>query len=894
MGRASAADMIFFDRSKGEKDGSPPDWFESEDVQEALALIEAYLSLDDPRRTQTQIPAVWKSYRMSNSAWLALTDTTGKACAFCERKNRTLIPYRFRPPAYAEPSSRYLEKDSYLWLAFEWNNFYPICDSCRDASAKTYFPVDGDRAHVKLRGFNPTGGIGRIRAARNDMKAEIRDALQAESNILLEPGEAPQAFRIDYNGKLHPNVSGSSTEDEFLADRVRKTINRFGLNRTEKIEDRQIVLRRRMDRLLFHWGSDWHENTETGLFEFFELEFGGAWYLMLRAFGEEMLSRIDESSSLLPDDIKSTFDMLSEKAGVSVLSECIEDAKLGTIVGGQPVQTGTGLQADDGQPDSVVMPSNFAAKQELRTRARIEKVSIRNFKSLENIEIDLSTAGKGMGGTRQRPTGRHQSELLRQDPEVKRGKEAFSMPALVLLGENSTGKSSILEGIVCALADEKALEEMLPNPAGMILNPTYLGAQNGFQPPSGSDFDRGEVSVTLGDGAQCIFTVEKRDDGAVTTRKFLNKNGDVVERSDLNLPPVFAYGAYRQFAMRDKSKELKYGIETLFRGHTYLENPEDWLSGLGSEQSDEDADEVKAREHPRLFNAVSILREIISIEGHFESIDLEEVPESSQTENGAGGSRKATCVIKIKRSKPVNGTQPAQDYEVSLPFEVASSGYRVLLALVCDIIKRLEKLNVDRDNGKAHPNVEDIRNTSFIALIDEVEVHLHPRWKMHVVQALRKQFPNAMFVMTTHDPLVLRSTLKEEVRVLRRLAKTDSDSGGDLSEFVECTGAENTPDLMTVEQLLTSDLFSLFTTDDWEMEYKLARYATLSSSDRAIADDYIREEIREHIPFGNNELVRIIHEALVEYLKDRNSNRSRSVRNEAKRRIVKALGEAGF
>ena len=40
-------------------------------------------------------------------------------------------------------------------------------------------------------------------------------------------------------------------------------------------------------------------------------------------------------------------------------------------------------------------------------------------------------------------------------------------------------------------------------------------------------------------------------------------------------------------------------------------------------------------------------------------------------------------------------------------------------------------------------------------LIDEVELHLHPRWQQRVLPDLTRTFPNAQFVVSTHSPLVL-------------------------------------------------------------------------------------------------------------------------------------------
>lgn len=44
---------------------------------------------------------------------------------------------------------------------------------------------------------------------------------------------------------------------------------------------------------------------------------------------------------------------------------------------------------------------------------------------------------------------------------------------------------------------------------------------------------------------------------------------------------------------------------------------------------------------------------------------------------------------------------------------------------------------------------------SGIALIDEVELHMHPKWQRKIIPMLRETFPNIQFIITTHSPQVL-------------------------------------------------------------------------------------------------------------------------------------------
>ena len=40
-------------------------------------------------------------------------------------------------------------------------------------------------------------------------------------------------------------------------------------------------------------------------------------------------------------------------------------------------------------------------------------------------------------------------------------------------------------------------------------------------------------------------------------------------------------------------------------------------------------------------------------------------------------------------------------------------------------------------------------------LIDEIDLHLHPEWQIHILQDLQKAFPKLQFIVTTHAPLVI-------------------------------------------------------------------------------------------------------------------------------------------
>lgn len=100
--------------------------------------VAAHYTLDPKERLQTDVPPVWKS-PLDRDLLDALTALSYGKCPFCEQAGMRLQPYRFRPPAYATPMKRPEDKECYLWLAFQWENLFPICEGCLPRD-KAYFP----------------------------------------------------------------------------------------------------------------------------------------------------------------------------------------------------------------------------------------------------------------------------------------------------------------------------------------------------------------------------------------------------------------------------------------------------------------------------------------------------------------------------------------------------------------------------------------------------------------------------------------------------------------------------------------------------------------------------------------------------------------------------------
>ena len=84
-----------------------------------------------------------------------------------------------------------------------------------------------------------------------------------------------------------------------------------------------------------------------------------------------------------------------------------------------------------------------------------------------------------------------------------------------------------------------------------------------------------------------------------------------------------------------------------------------------------------------------------------------------------------------------------------LPVSDLSAGYQSLIWMVLDIAYRMAVLNPFMK--------EHVAESGGVVLIDELDMHLHPKWQWKVINALRGTFPNVQFIAATHSPILFAS-----------------------------------------------------------------------------------------------------------------------------------------
>lgn len=91
-----------------------------------------------------------------------------------------------------------------------------------------------------------------------------------------------------------------------------------------------------------------------------------------------------------------------------------------------------------------------------------------------------------------------------------------------------------------------------------------------------------------------------------------------------------------------------------------------------------------------------------------------------------------------------------------LAYNQLSDGYRNLIGMAADIAYRCIQLN-------PHLLERAVVDTPGIVLIDELDLHLHPNWQKSIVADLKAAFPKIQFIATTHSPFIVQSLSADEL-----------------------------------------------------------------------------------------------------------------------------------
>ncbi len=140
-----------------------------------------------------------------------------------------------------------------------------------------------------------------------------------------------------------------------------------------------------------------------------------------------------------------------------------------------------------------------------------------------------------------------------------------------------------------------------------------------------------------------------------------------------------------------------------------------------------------------------------------------------------------------------------------IPLNDFSLGYKNAVYWSMDLSWRLFNHYPESKNALREP---------AIVLIDEIDLHLHPKWQTEIIENLSKHFPNVQFIVTSHSPLMVQADAKANFAVLQ--FNIDDESVKVINETIGVDG-------WRIDQILTSEFFGLKSTRGIEYEELLTR-----------------------------------------------------------------------
>jgi hypothetical protein len=160
---------------------------------------------------------------------------------------------------------------------------------------------------------------------------------------------------------------------------------------------------------------------------------------------------------------------------------------------------------------------------------------------------------------------------------------------------------------------------------------------------------------------------------------------------------------------------------------------------------------------------------------------------------------------------------------LKVPFPALSDGYRAYLGWISDLLYHV---------CHTCPSGKKLVENQGIVMVDEIDLHLHPKWQMTVLPTLAKALPKIQFIITSHSPLVVGSLEWMNIIVMKPGTKGASLAKR-LSEPVHGLDAD---------QVLLTDFFGLDTTRTGVKETRMKKLTLAArAGSKAAADDLLKE-----------------------------------------------------
>jgi len=248
--------------------------------------------------------------------------------------------------------------------------------------------------------------------------------------------------------------------------------------------------------------------------------------------------------------------------------------------------------------------------------------------------------------------------------------------------------------------------------------------------------------------------------------------GSFIDGKKIDKLYILGYGANRHISFQIFSeKELETETSaTLFDDDAKLINTEEWLYQMDYAAAYTENRNTNTKEYAKKRRdlAFKLIKDILP--------DIEDIAIIEESPS--------PLILVIKFKTPYGWVRLRE----------LSYGYKTMVAWIVDVAARMFNRYPDSDNPLKEP---------VIILVDEIDLHLHPKWQRQIFDFLETRFPRAQFIVTAHSPLIVQSAPKDaNIIVLKK------EQVGD--EFVvRIDNDTNSVWNWRIDQIMASDLFGL-------------------------------------------------------------------------------------